>query len=162
MKIVTLDLARTHVKADGDDDDLLTQYIESAEAACEREIGRNVYVDQAALDAAKAALPATVLAASTAYEAAIEAADLLDDDRAIAFAYAAAEQDLIASNVAVTKTRAGLALPVPDLTAAVLLTVGHMYRNRETVVTGQGAAAVEVPEAASALLWRLRYVGPIL
>jgi hypothetical protein len=162
MKIVTLDLARTHVKADGDDDTLLTQYIESAEAACEREIGRNVYVDQAALDAAKAALPATVLAASEAYEAAVDAAYELDDDRATAYALAAAEQDLIASNIAVTKTRAGLVLPQHDLTAAVLLTVGHLYRNRETVVTGQGASAVEVPEAASALLSRLRYVGPLL
>jgi hypothetical protein len=161
MKIVTLDLVRQHVKADGDDDTLLTQYIESAEAACEREIGRHVYADQAALDEAKAALPASVLAASVAYEAAVEAAELLDDDRAVGFALAAAEQDLVASNIAATRTRAGIVVN-HELRAAVLLTVGHLYRNREAVITGQGASAVEVPEAAAALLGRLRYVGPSL
>lgn len=161
MKIVTLDLARNHVKSDGDDDALLTQYVEAAEAACEREIGRYVFATQEALDAAKAALPATVLAASLAYEAAVEAAELLDDERAAGFALAAAEQDLVASNIAVTRTRYGMVANY-ELTAAVLLIAGHLYRNRETVVTGQGASAVEVPEAASALLGRLRYVGPHL
>jgi uncharacterized phiE125 gp8 family phage protein len=41
-----------------------------------------------------------------------------------------------------------------DIQAALLLTIGHLYRNRETVVTG--TIATELPQAAQAILDRRR------
>lgn len=37
--------------------------------------------------------------------------------------------------------------------AAILLILGHLWRNREDVVTGQGAAAVQLPLGARTLLF---------
>ncbi len=36
---------------------------------------------------------------------------------------------------------------------AILLTVGHLYENRENVVIGQGIAALELPQGAKYLCW---------
>ncbi len=36
---------------------------------------------------------------------------------------------------------------------AILLTVGHLYENRESVVIGQGIAALELPQGAKYLCW---------
>jgi len=40
--------------------------------------------------------------------------------------------------------------------AAILLILGHLYRTREDVQTGQGAAAVQIPMGAHSLLWPYR------
>ncbi|WP_036114480.1 MULTISPECIES: head-tail connector protein [Luteibacter] len=37
--------------------------------------------------------------------------------------------------------------------AAVLLIFGHLYRNREDVITGASAAAVVIPMGSRTLLW---------
>lgn len=37
--------------------------------------------------------------------------------------------------------------------AAILLTLGHLWANREDVLTGNGAAAVQLPLGARPLLW---------
>lgn len=37
--------------------------------------------------------------------------------------------------------------------AAILLTLGHLWSNREDVVSGPSAAAVELPMGARSLLW---------
>jgi len=37
--------------------------------------------------------------------------------------------------------------------AAMLLILGHLYKNREEVMTGQGSAAVKIPVGAEFLLW---------
>lgn len=42
-------------------------------------------------------------------------------------------------------------VPAP-IVSAIKLIVGHLYRNRETVVVGDGAVAVEVPQTAEWLL----------
>lgn len=36
---------------------------------------------------------------------------------------------------------------------AILLTIGHLYENRENVVIGQGIAALELPQGAKYLCW---------
>lgn len=37
--------------------------------------------------------------------------------------------------------------------AAILLIFGHLYRNREAVITGSSAAAIKVPMSAEEFLW---------
>jgi hypothetical protein len=41
----------------------------------------------------------------------------------------------------------------PVVVAAVLLILGHLYRNREEVVIGDSAAAAQLPVGATSLLW---------
>ena len=55
MKIVTIGQVREHVKADGDDDELLTAYANAAEAACERLANRAIFATTGELATAKAA-----------------------------------------------------------------------------------------------------------
>lgn len=40
-----------------------------------------------------------------------------------------------------------------SIKAAILLTFGHLYRNREAVLTGTSAAAVKIPLGAEEFLW---------
>lgn len=44
-------------------------------------------------------------------------------------------------------------LVTPVVKAAVLLILGHLYRNREEVLVGTSAAAAQLPVGATALLW---------
>lgn len=41
----------------------------------------------------------------------------------------------------------------PVIKAAVLLLLGHLYRNREEVVMGDSAASAQLPVGATTLLW---------
>lgn len=41
----------------------------------------------------------------------------------------------------------------PVIKAAVLLILGHLYRNREEVVIGNSAGAAQLPMGATAILW---------
>jgi Phage QLRG family, putative DNA packaging. len=171
MKLITLDQARDHVKADGDDDELLTVYCNAAEAACARLANRNLYPATADLNAAVATISATMLAAYAAYDAAVLDADAQDDDRMKVMMLAAAQVALNNATNQVDAIVHGLALDVAadasgqpvgdDIVLAILMTVGHMYRNRESVVTGQGAAAVEVPMSAQNIMAMHRWIGPL-
>jgi hypothetical protein len=46
-----------------------------------------------------------------------------------------------------------------DIINAVLLTVGHYYRQRESVTTGQGAAALEVPLTVQHIMSSYHWMG---
>jgi hypothetical protein len=171
MKLITLDQAREHVKADGDDDELLTLYCNAAEAACAKLANRNLYKSTADLTAAVASISGTVLAAYTAYDAAVELANAEADIRIRAYSLGAASvalqdaldrQDAILHGLALDAAVDAAGAPVgDDILAAILLTVGHLYRNRENVATGQSAAAVEVPLTAQHIMGQHRWIGPL-
>lgn len=164
MKIVTIGQVREHVKADDADDAQLTVYANAAEAACERLANRAIFATTAALNAAKAGVPAAMNTAYETYDAAVLAADEQDDDRVIAMMRAQAQNALNAATLRADWIMNGLALDNPDfkgddIVVAVLMTTGHYYRNRENVVTGQGAAAVELPGAAADIMSLNRWIG---
>jgi uncharacterized phiE125 gp8 family phage protein len=52
----------------------------------------------------------------------------------------------------------GTAVPL-SIKQAIKLICGHLYENRETILTGTRAQAIELPLSASALLWAHRVVG---
>jgi predicted HD phosphohydrolase len=108
MRLVTIEQARQHCRADSDDDQMLTLYGGAAEDAAQDFLNRRVYEDEDALAAA-------VLAG-------------------------AAGCDPIVVNDAIR--------------AAVLLTLGHLYANRENVVTG--TIVSEMKEGTRSLLWPYR------
>lgn len=170
MKLITIDEARDHVKADGDDEELLALYCNAAEAACARLANRNLYATTAELTAARNTIGTRMAAAYTVYDAAIADADSQDDDRVGAMLKAAANARLAEITTACEKDMHGLALdaapgvaglPGNDaIKAAVLLLVALYYAIRPAVVTGQGAAAVEVPQGTLDIMANYRWIGP--
>lgn len=164
MQLITIEQARDHVKGEGDDDDIIRTYASAAEAACARLANRALFATTAALNAAVAGVPAAMQAAYDAYDTAIAAAAAADDDRVACMLSAQAQAALDAVTNRCDAITHGLALDAAgneDIVAAILLTLGHYYRNRESVVTGQGAAAVEVPMAATHIMANHRWIGPL-
>lgn len=160
MSFVTLDQARAHCKADSADDSTLTLHLNAAVAACQQLANRSIYTDQTALDTALSGISAAMVTANAAYAAALLAADaiVIDADKLVA-------QDIAYQNYIKIKLTQESALNgivvTDDINAAILLITGHFYRNREAVVTGQGAAATEVPLSAQNLMAPYRRVGAL-
>lgn len=151
MQLITIGQARLHCKADEADDDMLTIYANAAEAACAKALNRNVYPDADALASARAGMQAAMVTANAAYETAMDAADEIDIAADKLVAEEIAMQNLVEAQCDYYRKRDGIVV-TDDILAAILLTLGHLYRNREDVVTGQGAAAIELPMGARALL----------
>jgi hypothetical protein len=170
MKLITLAQARDHVKADGDDDELLTAYCNAAEAHCARLANRSLFATTTEKNAAVATVGTRMAAAYTAYDAAILAAEAHDDCRVGAMLAAAANTALTDATTACERDVHGLALdaaadaaglPANDaVKAAILLLVGHYYATRPAVITGQGASAIEVPQGTTDIMANYRWIGP--
>lgn len=164
MQLITIEQARDHVKAEGDDDDLITLYASAAEAECARLANRALFATTADLNAAVAGIPAKMTAAYATYDAAMEAAVASDDDRVACMLSAQAKAALTAVTVECEGITHGLSLEDPknaNIIAAVLLCLGHYYATRPTVITGQGAAAVEVPRGTADIMQGHRWIGPL-
>ncbi len=158
MQFVTIEEVRNHCKADAGDDAMLTIFADGAEAAAVAFLNRNVYLDNGALTTAIAAVDMTAI--HSAYEDAIEAANALDSDLDKQFAIDAAGIALRSAQVAASFVLEGMVI-TKDIKDAILLMAGHWYRNRESVVAGQSAAAVEVPMSAQWLMGFYRKIGPL-
>ncbi len=151
MSFVTLAEAKLHLRVDGADEDaLIGLYINAAEQSAVSLLDRGVYVDGTALGAAKAAAPAGLAAATATYTAAIAAAQALADTTEQAAATQAAEYAYLRAQVAYRQTMDGIVVN-DQIKAAVLLTVGHLYANREDVVV-VGASVAALPNGADYLL----------
>ena len=151
MSFVMLPEAKLHLRGvDGTDEDaLIGVYIAAAEQSAVSLLDRGVYVDGTALTAAKEAAPGELDTAIAAYEAAMTAAEGLTDETAISAVIQAAGNDLLRAKVAYRQTMDGMVVN-EAIKAAVLLTVGHLYANREDVVAGASVAAL--PNGADYLL----------
>lgn len=151
MSFVTLAEAKLHLRAtDGTDEDaLIGLYINAAEQAAIKALDRGVYADNTALQTAMTAAPAALTAATAAKEAAVTAAEALTDADEKAAALQAAENAYMRSLVAYRQVFDGIVVN-DQIKAAVLLTVGHLYANREDVVAGASVAAL--PNGADYLL----------
>ncbi|KEY88688.1 head-tail connector protein [Pseudomonas capeferrum] len=104
MSVISLTIARHHLRDPDDDDEYLVLLIEAAEGQAMDYLNRRFYADQQALDEAIAA-----------------------DD--------AGESPMVCNK---------------QIKAACLLILGHLYANREDVVTG--TIATELPQGSKALL----------
>lgn len=150
MTFVTLDQAKDHLRVtESDEDDDITLKLEAAEGHAIKHLNRHVYANQTALDAAKAAAPGILSTASAAYETAVTAAKSIENCIERNMALLAAEESYAAVQVDVLRTYRGIVIN-DEIKAAVLLTVGHLYANREDVVTG--VTVTELPTGAKSLL----------
>ncbi|WP_338791115.1 head-tail connector protein [Pseudomonas sp. AE27] len=149
MSVIAIDLAMEHLRADPDDQVLVQSQLDAAEESAMKFLNRRFYFDQASLEQAKGTVQALMQQAKAANAAAVSAAEaeqdqtlrfrLLDHAReALADAYDSA--DAVAYGMVVT----------PSIQAACLLKLGHLYANREEVVTTGSAS--ELPLASQHLL----------
>lgn len=166
MKLITIEQARSQVKADGDDDDQLTVYCDAAEAVCARLANRSLFATTAEMEAAISAIPAKMTAAYAAYDTSLAAAIAMDDNRLIGMHTALADEALLRVTNSAEADLHGLSLEAlgnlgKDIPLAVLMTVAHFYRNRENVISGQGASAIEVPMSAQYVMYNHRWHGPL-
>lgn len=149
MSLVDIETAKQHLRADGDEENgLIALYLSAAELSAVEFLNRKIYADQAALDAAKAAIPAALDAAEVAYDAACAAADASLTVMARELRRSAAEADLGRQQANAAEVLAGV-LTNDTIQAAILLILGHLYANREEVVPG---TVSKIPFGAHALL----------
>ena len=144
MPFINLSTAKAHLRIDdtaGDAD--LTLKIAAAERAAIEYLQCSVYADQTALNAAIAAVPASLSAAKAAYIIADAAADALTDYDMTLDGKAYALTVYMRAIYAGTRTRHGFVIN-ELIQHAMLLILGHMYEVRED--------SADVPEAAECLL----------
>lgn len=155
MSLLTLAEARAQCRVEDDyPAEQLQPYMDAADDAAAAYLNRTIYADQAALDTARDAVPATLGTAQDDYDSAVDAADAIANT-----AQQQASLDLAAVKLAEAQHAAGRTLygvVVNDsIKSAVRLILGHLFANRESVVTGQ---AVELPMGAQYLLRPYRRV----
>lgn len=149
--MIDLEIARAYLKSDGDDDEIIQLQLVQARSICEGYCNRKFYDDSAAL--------------------AIDRTEALHD-RADALASWASEQQaaLYADRPLVDSHYRGvLARLTGRLTgvvidgtieAAILMTLGHLYRNREdNIVSGNNA--VQLPTGAQRILQPYLSIGAL-
>ena len=144
MAFLTLTQAKEHLRIDdssGDTD--LTLKIAAAERAAIEYLQCNVYVDQTALNAAIAAVPATVAAAKVTYDAAYLVAIAITDADVSLIEQAYAMTVYMRAVYAATRTRQGIVIN-EQVQSAMLLILGRLYEVRED--------DAEMPRAAQDLL----------
>lgn len=150
MSLVSISEAKLHLRVDNADEDaMIGIYINAAEQAAIKALDRCVYADNTALQTAMTAAPAELTAATAAKDAAVTAAEALTDADEKAAALQVAETAYMRALVAYRQVFDGIVVN-DQIKAAVLLTVGHLYANREDVVAGASVAAL--PNGADYLL----------
>lgn len=153
MSVIAIEVAMHHLLAEPEDQILVQAQLDAAEEAAMQFLNRRFYLDQVALDEARAGVQTAMHEAKEANAAAVAAAEAEQDHamrcrlleharQALAEAYDQA--DAIAYGMVVN----------PAIQAACLLKLGHLFANREEVVTG--TIATELPLASQHLLMPYR------
>lgn len=149
MALLTPEECIVQCRAEPEDGPLLESLLASAESAVAGHLNRAVFASAAELDSALDALPGAAGEAQDAYESAIARAELLGHAAAREMATAVARERLAEAKLGFNRALHGMVV-TPRVEAAVRLTLGNLYANREQVVVG--ATAVELPQGVSELL----------
>ncbi|MDD1150038.1 head-tail connector protein [Pseudomonas sp. TNT2022 ID357] len=153
MPVIAIELAMHHLLAEPEDQVLVQAQLEAAEETAMKFLNRRFYLDQVALDTARAGVPGAMLAAKDANAAAVAAAEVEQDHTLRCRLLGHARQALADAYDQCDAIAYGMVLN-PAIQAACLLKLGHLFANREEVVTG--ATAVELPMASQHLLMPYR------
>lgn len=149
MSVIAIELAMHHLLAEPDDQVLIQTQLDAAEGAAMNFLNRRFYLDQVALDQARAGVPAAMQAAKDANAAAVAAAEAEPDFTLRCRLLEHARQALADAYEQADAIAYGMVLN-PVIQAACLLKLGHLFANREEVVTG--TIATELPLASQHLL----------
>lgn len=157
MQFVTIGEVRQQCKADSADDAMLTIFAEAAEAAAVGFINRNLYVDNAALTTALAAVDLS--GTHAAYEDAIEAAQALDSDLDKQYAIDKANITLSNAQLSASMVNDGMVI-TKDIKNAILILAAFAYRNRDSSPVKNGDQ-IDLPPHVEWLLRPYRKIGPL-
>ena len=150
--IIDIDTATDYLKADSDDEDLITAMIAGAQSICQGYCNRVFYAtqDDANADFTQALLDQTAQKAS--YKALLAGTTDTDQKSLITNHYIEVFGRI--------KQRVNGVVIDDTITAAMLLTLGHLYANREDNVAS-GNNVVQVPVGAQRILQPYLWIGDI-
>lgn len=155
MDLITIESLMQQTKADSEDVDLVAEKGDAAEAYARSYCNRDIYPTQEVLTAALAGVAQRLVDAVQARDDAKTAADAQTDETVKATLKEFADTQYRLTMVAIKRTNYGIVTNV-DINSAILLHAAHLYRNRESVVAGQGASAAEVPMTTLNILFKWR------
>ncbi|MCX2814923.1 MULTISPECIES: head-tail connector protein [unclassified Pseudomonas] len=153
MSVIAIDIAMHHLRAELEDQVLVQAQLNAAEEAAMQFLNRRVYLDQLALDEARAGISAALQQAKEANAAAVASAEAEQDHTLRCRLLNHARQAMADAYDKVDAIAYGMVLN-PSIQAACLLKLGHLFANREEVVTG--TIASELPLASQHLLMPYR------
>lgn len=148
MPLLTIDEALAHCRLEADyPAEQILAYMHAAESSVIAYLNRAVFEDQAALDAAQAEIPGKVGAAYDAYNAALRAAMAISNVGQKEIMIQMAESKYLEARIAAYRVINGI-VANGAIIAAILLTLGNLFQNREADVVGVSAARLPtgVPE----------------
>ena len=149
MPVIDMAIARHHLREPEDDEAYLLGLLEAAEQSAADYLQRQFFADTEGLSTARMLVPAARAAAREAYDAARAQANSVADGENRQAALADAERVRRETLDQCEAIAQGMVIN-PAIQAACLLTLGHLYANREDVVVGTITA--EMPKGATALL----------
>ncbi|MBA1296569.1 phage gp6-like head-tail connector protein [Pseudomonas lurida] len=149
MSVIDIELAMKHLRAESEDRDLVQSQLDGAEAAAMAYLNRSFFVDQAALDLAKATTFQRTQAARAVYRAALVQADAPENAEDRGRLRELARKVLVQTFEIIDMDEFGM-VTNKAIEAACLLKLGHLYANREEVVVG--TTGTELPLTSKSLL----------
>ncbi|WP_028619180.1 head-tail connector protein [Pseudomonas canadensis] len=153
MSVIDIELAMKHLLAEPEDQDLVQSQLDGAEEAAQQFLQRRFFTDQAAVDLAKSTTLQRTQAARATYRAALVVADSPENSDDRCRLRERARQALADAFEAIDMDEFGIVIN-KGIVAACLLKLGHLFANREEVVTG--TIATELPLTSKALLMPYR------
>ncbi|MFY2030545.1 head-tail connector protein [Achromobacter xylosoxidans] len=149
MPLLTPEECIVQCNADPADAPLLAKLLASAESAVAGHLNRAFFTSKDELLAAQDALPQAAGDAQEAYDAAITSAAALTNSAAQQMVINLATERLKEAKAGFQRVLFGM-VATPRIEAAVRLTLGNLYANREEVVVG--VTAVRLPQGIEELL----------
>lgn len=153
MSVIAIDVAMHHLLAEPDDQVLVQAQLDAAEETAMQFLNRRFYLDQVTLDEARAGVQAIMQQAKAENAEAVVAAEAEQDHTLRCRLLEHARQALADAYNQADAIAYGMVLN-PAIQAACLLKLGHLFANREEVVTG--TTATELPLASQHLLMPYR------
>lgn len=153
MSVIALAAAKAHLRLESDyPDDQVQGKLDAAEQMAAEFLNRRLFADADALTDAVAELPTALVAAKIAYDAALVTADLIADCVAQRAAKSYALRAYRDAQTVACETYAGIVMN-PQIEAAVMMTLGHLFENRQDVQQG---AVQQMPIGSEQMLFPFR------
>lgn len=142
--VIDLPTAKAHLRLDPDyPNEQVVVYLRAAEMSAAQFLNRRIFADATAANTAVAAVPSALVSAGLAHESALAAAAMIDDPVARCAAVAHAERVYRQAQADAAETYGGI-VTNELINAAILLTLGHLFENRQENFVGVTVAELKL------------------